>query len=97
LEILEDQADLAPVVRQLPPLHAADLDAVDEDLALGRLLLPDEEPHQRRLARARRADEEEEVALGDDEIDVPQRFGAGGISLPDVLEADHGPAVEIRC
>src|SRR5207245_3035237 len=97
LEVLEDQADLATVVRQLAPLHAAELDAIDEDLAFGRLLLPDEEADHRRLARARWPDKEEEVALGDHEIDVAKRLGAGWVCLPDVLEAHYRPAVEVRC
>src|SRR5437879_1845063 len=97
LEVLEDQADLAPVVRQLAPLHAAELDAFDEDLALRGLLLPDQEADHGRFPRARRADEENEVALGNDEIDVSKRLGSGRIGLPDVLEADNRPAVEIWC
>src|SRR2546425_1128965 len=96
-EVLEDQADLAPVVRQLAPLHAAELDAFDEDLAFRGLLLPDQEADHGRLPRARRADEENEVALGNDEIDVSKRLGSGRIGLPDVLEADNRPAVEIWC
>src|SRR5579859_5225088 len=36
LEVLEDQAHLAAVEGKLPALHAPQLDALDEDLALGR-------------------------------------------------------------
>src|SRR5438132_10416775 len=97
LEVLENQADLAQVEGQLAPLHPAELDSIDEDLAFGRLLLPDQEADHRRLPRAGWPDKEEEVALGDEEIDVAKRLGAGWVRLPDVLEADYRPAVEVRC
>src|SRR4029077_13154026 len=76
LEVLEDQPDLPPVVGQLAPLHATQLDALDEDLALGRLLLPDQEANEGRLARAGRADQEKEVALGYDQVDIAKGLGA---------------------
>ena len=89
LEVLEDEADLAPVVRQVPPLHPAQLLAVDEDLAAGWLLLPDQEPDEARLAGTRRADQEEEVTFRHREGDVPEGLGAVRVPLPDVLEADE--------
>src|SRR5690348_638070 len=97
LEVLEHEADLAAVEGELAPLHAAELDALDEDLALGRLLLPDEEPHHGGFTRARGSDQEYEIAFRHDEIDVAEGFGAGRISLPYMLEADDRPGGEIRC
>jgi len=97
LEVLEDQADLPPVARKLAALHPAELNPVDEDLALAWLLLPDEEPHQGRLARARRTDQEYEVSFGDDQVDVAESFSSSRIRLEDVLEADYGPGIEIWC
>ena len=44
--------------------------AVEDDRAVGRDLVADEELDQRRLAGARWPDEEDEVALGDHEVDV---------------------------
>src|ERR1700674_1233877 len=58
LEVLEDQADLPPVARKLPALHPAELDPVNEDLALAWFLLSDEEPYEGGLACARWADQE---------------------------------------
>src|SRR5260221_9651831 len=91
LEVLEDQADLAPVVRQVAPLHASQLLAVHQDLALGGLILPDQQADQARLAGARGADQKEEVTLRHHERDVAQGFGAVRVLLPDVLEADERP------
>src|SRR5258708_19989994 len=91
LEVLEDQADLPPVARKLPALHPAELNPVDEDLALAWLLLPDQEPDQRRLARARRTDQEYEVPFGDDQVDVAESFSPSRVRLEDVLDAHYSP------
>jgi len=64
---------------------------VDEDLALGGLLLTDEKTDQARLSGARGAYQEEKVTLRHDERDVAQGFGAVRVLLPDVLEADERP------
>ena len=42
-----------------------------------------------RLARPGRADEEDELALGDVEAGVTERDDVGGVDLGDVLESDH--------
>ena len=44
--------------------------AVDEDLAAGDLLEPGDHPQQRRLAAARRADEDDELAVLDVKVDA---------------------------
>ena len=45
---------------------------------------------ERRLARARRADEEDELALGDLEGDVAEGDDIALVDLGDVFEANHG-------
>src|SRR5439155_2851924 len=94
LEVLEHEADLAAVEGELAPLHAPELHAFDEDLALRRLLLADQEPHQGGLARARGADQEYEVPFGHDEIDVAKGFGAVRVPLPHMLKLMTGRAVK---
>ena len=72
LEVLEDDPDLAAHLRDLPAAEPGDVLAVEDDLAPGRDLVADEQLDERRLAGARRPDEEDEIALGDDEVDVAQ-------------------------
>ena len=62
---LEHQAGRPPVRRQVVDGRAA-----DADVAGGRRLQPGEHAQQRRLARARRPDDGEELALGDVEVDA---------------------------
>src|ERR1700682_6700489 len=97
LEVLEHKADLAALAGQVPPLHASELDPVDEDLALGRLLFPDQKADEGRLPRPRSPDQEYEVAFGDGQVDVAGGFRICGISLPDVLKANYRPCIEIWC
>src|SRR3954471_13274201 len=102
LEVLEDDADLPPHHRHLAPRQAGDVVAVEGDRALRRQLVADEQLHERRLAGARRADEEHEVTLRDDEIDVLQGVAAVRVGLRDVVEDEHRPpgidhAVAVRC
>ena len=72
-EVLEDHADRAAQVRDLPAGQPGDVLAGDEDRAPGGALLLEHQPQERRLARAGRADEEDELALLDLEADVVQR------------------------
>jgi hypothetical protein len=97
LEVLEHEADLAAEVRELAALHPAELDAVDEDLALGRLLLADQQAHERGLAGTRWSNQEQEVSLGHFEVDVAQGLSSSRIRLEDVLEADYRPSCKVRC
>ena len=53
-----------------PPLKRADVDAADFDRAAGRRVEPADQVEQRRLARARRAHQREEIALRDVEVDA---------------------------
>ena len=88
LEVLEHDPDLAPDLRHLAATDPGEVEAVDHHVAACRELIADEQLHQRRLARARRADEEHEVALGDDEIDVLEGLVAVRIALRDVVQHD---------
>ena len=90
LEVLEDDAEVAAVVRDL---LAADLRQVaprDRDRAVRRLDLLDQQPHDRRLAGAGRADEEHELARVDRERRVLQAHVAARVLLRDAAEVDDG-------
>jgi hypothetical protein len=89
LEVLEDAADVAPQQRDLLALEPTELAPADDDLAGGRLELLQHEPHERRLARAGRADDEDELALVDPEGDVAEGRDVRLVDLRDVLEDDH--------
>ena len=69
-EVLEHDADLAPQPGHVAAAQVRELEAGDVDVAGGRDLVADEQLDERALAGAGRADEEHEVALGDDEVDV---------------------------
>ena len=66
-----------------------DVDAVDEYLALGRLLQAGDQAQRRRLAGAGLAEQHEELAVGDVEIEPVKRRVAAEC-LRDVLELDMG-------
>ena len=71
-EVLEDHRDrTAAQLTQLPAIGAHHVVACDLDLARGRLDEPDERAHQRRLARAGEAHDDEHLALPDLQRDVP--------------------------
>jgi len=66
------------------------------DPAVRRPLLLQDQPEEGRLTRARRADQEDELALGDLDVHVLQ----GGavlirINLCDVIEIDHETITEM--
>ena len=92
LEVLEHDADLAPHVRHLAPRQLGEVVAVEGDRALRRQLVADQELHERGLAGPGRADEEDEVALGHDEVDVLERVAAVRVGLRHVVEDEHRPA-----
>src|SRR6185503_2712195 len=58
----------------------------EHDVATCRDLVADQQLDQRRLARARRTDEEDEIALGDDQVHLPERDLAIGVLLGDVVQ-----------
>src|ERR1700694_4682614 len=88
LEILKDHADLPPEVRQVTPFEAAQILALDMNGAGGRLLFPDQEADQRRLAGAAGPDEEDEVLPWNFKGDIAQCDRAVGIGLLHALQAD---------
>ena len=78
VEELEDEADVRPAqLRQLVVGHRRDVVAGDLDGAVGRLVEAGEDVHERRLARARRAHDGDELALRDVERDAAERVDGG--------------------
>ena len=84
-----------PILRRisghLAARQAGEVLAVEDDLAARRQLVADEQLDEGRLAGARRPDEEDEVALGDDQVDVAQRQLAVRVALRDVVEDEERP------
>ncbi len=89
-EVLEHRADRAPQMRHLPGREIGSMLAGDPDVTVGGAFLTHHEPNERGLARARRADEEDELTLGDIEAHVFGGHDAAVVDLRDVLETDHG-------
>ncbi len=74
------------VVNQLEPVHHA---RADRDLACGDLLQPGHHAQQRALAAARRAHDDDELAVGDlgvHAVDHLHALGAAGVGLLDLPE-----------
>ena len=88
-EILEDDAEPAPVIWDAEIRQLRQIDAVDEDLARRRLFLAQEQLHYRRLACSRLTYYKHELAVLDLEIDSVERHRAVFISLDYVFEFDH--------
>ena len=91
LEVLEDHADVAAVVRDLLARHLAEVVPRHRDRAERRLGLLDQQPHQRRLARAGRADDEHELAGLDRERDVLDADRGLRVALGDRAQVDDRP------
>jgi hypothetical protein len=73
-EVLEHEADLpVPQLGALVPVHARDVAALEEVLAARRPVEQAEDVHERRLARARGADDRDHRALRDLEAHAAQR------------------------
>ena len=89
LEVLEDAADVAAQQRHLRALEPRQVAPADDDAPARRLELLEEEPDDRRLARAGRADDEDELALLDHERRAIERDDVRVVDLADVLEHDH--------
>ena len=66
----------------------ADVVAVDEHLAVERVVEAGEQLGDRRLPRAGGADQRERLALGDREVDVLEHERVGCVTERDVLERD---------
>ena len=79
-EVLEDHRDrVAAQLAQLRRVGGHHVAAEDRDLAGGRLDQPDQRPHERRLARARQAHDDEHLAGPDLEPDVAHGDGVAGL------------------
>src|SRR5262249_32361646 len=73
LGVLEDDADGAPKCRDLTRCQLGQRLTEDHHLTLGRLFFAVEQTHQRRLARATRTIDDDELPLVDGEGDVAER------------------------
>ena len=91
LEVLEDDAEVAPQERDGVVAQARDVAAEEEDAAVVDRLGAVEQAQQRRLARAARARDEDELAALDDEVHPAQDGRALPVRLVDVLEDEDGP------
>ena len=76
---------VGPLVGRQP----GDVGAVDQDLALGRLLEAGDHPQRRRLAAAARAEQREELALADREAELVDG-GEVAEALGDLAQLDAG-------
>jgi hypothetical protein len=86
-EVGEERVALEDRVRRpLERRQPGDVDAVDEDAPLGRLLEAGDHPQRRRLAAAARAEQREELAAGDVEVERADRHHVAE-ALRDGLEA----------
>ena len=79
---LEDQPDVALLRRRVGHVAAA-----DEDAARRRPVEAGDQRQQRRLARAARPQDGDELALGDRQVDIVGRRD-GAVALAHALEAD---------
>jgi hypothetical protein len=70
-------------------LHRFQIPPIDDDLPLGRLHLPQDQLQQRRLSRAARAGEKNELAFLDVKGDVMKRSRVLIEAFRDVVEVDH--------
>src|SRR5581483_1428204 len=91
LVVLEDATDVAAQLRHLPRREARDVAARDDDPAVGRPVLAQQQAEERRLPGARRADEEDELALLHVHRDVAERDDITLVDLGNPLEPDHEP------
>ena len=87
VELLKDEAH-APRAqrRELVVGGRGGVDAVDRDVAGRRAVERAHDLQQRRLARARRAEDRDELAAGDVEVDAAQRVDVPGVLLDDAAQ-----------
>src|SRR5215472_1209324 len=95
-EVLEHAADPAAQVRHLPVCESRQVLPRDVDAPLGRPLLLEDQPQERRLAGPGRTHQEDELTLVDREVDVLQRSSIlVRVDLGDVVKIDHGTITSI--
>src|SRR5258708_4518357 len=91
-EVLEDAANPAPELRYLPVREAGEITSRHVDPPVGRPLLAKDQPEKCRLARPRRPDQEDELALLHGEVDALHgRTALIRVRLGDALEVNHRP------
>jgi hypothetical protein len=91
MELLEDEAHAArPERRQLVVGCGRGVEAVDGDLAGRRAVERAHDLQQRRLAGARRAEDRDELAGGDLEVDAAQGVHVAGVLLRHAVQAEDG-------
>src|SRR5690606_22955908 len=74
----------------LARLHVVAARAVDQEIAGRDILQPRDHAQQRRLAAARRADEDDKLAIGDVEVDAPDDLdGTEPLAKPFKPQAGH--------
>src|SRR5204863_968714 len=89
-------AEVAAQQRDTGALQSPEVAPADEDATAGRLELLQQEADEGRLAGARGADDEDELALLDQEGDVPERDDVRVVDLRHRLEHDHRPCCRCR-
>jgi hypothetical protein len=90
LEVLEDDAEVAAVVRHLFAVDLAQVASSDTDRPARRLEFLEEQPHDGRFARPGLPDEEHKFAPRHGERDVVQPDIARFVGLVDPAELDYG-------
>ena len=88
-EVLEDAADVAAQVWDLPVAELADLLARHPDVAAVGLLFLEQQPEKGRLPRTGRSHQEDELTLLDVDGRVAQSDGRALVGLGDVVQSDH--------
>jgi len=91
-EVLEDDAELAPQLRDVTPAQRRGAQAAHADLARRRHLLHVDQLEDRALAAAARTGEEDKLALRDVKAHVVERDPCAGVLLRDVGKSDHANA-----
>ena len=85
--------DIADALRKLAHLERRDIFAGDAHRARGWRKQMQEMPHQRGFAAAVAADNAEELAIGDRQIDAAQRLRAIGIDVGQPLDRQRDPGL----
>ena len=93
VEALEDHADVLPGLEQVAAAELRHVAPVDAHRAGGRPLEEVDTAHERALAGAAQADDAEDLAVLDAEVNVPQCVDVaarGGVGLVEMFDFDHG-------
>src|SRR5205823_11381820 len=81
--VLEDDLDAAAQRHQLAAVELGDIDAIIEDLALGRLFEPQDAAAHRGLAAAALADQPQGFAAADRQVDAVHRLDVADMAPRD--------------